>query len=65
MFETLQNVLQSGQTLRLECRRCGHTAVWTREQAIDAFGWHAGPYDVRRAAYCGVCGEREKIAVSI
>ena len=66
MFETLARVMtQQSHTLKLGCEACNHRAEFTRDEAFKLFGPDAAPYDVREAAICGVCGERNRISVSI
>jgi ribosomal protein L37E len=66
MFENLGRVMTSAEhTLKFECRRCGRQARWTRADAFFVFGEDAAPFDVRRRARCGACGERARIVISI
>ena len=66
MFQNLHRVMRSpDQTLKLACEACGHTTVLGRDDAIAIYGPDAGPFLIRRASRCGVCGERADIQVRI
>lgn len=55
MFQNLRRIMTEGQTLKVECLRCGHRGEWTRREAYFAFGEDAAPYDIRKRAKCSVC----------
>jgi hypothetical protein len=64
MFEVIGRVMAHGSVLTTTCQ-CGHQAVFTRAQAVALFGYHAAPYDLRKALVCSRCGARDNASLSI
>jgi hypothetical protein len=65
MFETLARVMGPADTLEIRCEACGRRTELTRAEAVAMFGADAAPYDIRRRAKCGACGERSRIEARI
>jgi DNA-directed RNA polymerase subunit RPC12/RpoP len=65
-IETLGRIMESAaDTLKLECKACGHKTAYARQDAWTIFGMHATPHSIRRRAKCIQCGERALINVAI
>jgi hypothetical protein len=65
MFQNLERSLRQGQTLKLECEACGHSAAWPQREAIAKLGPDAAPYEIRRKVRCGRCGDGARVRVWI
>lgn len=55
MFQNLRRMMDEGQTLKIECVKCGHRGEWSRRQAFRTFGDDSAPHDIRKRARCSVC----------
>jgi DNA-directed RNA polymerase subunit RPC12/RpoP len=65
-IETLGRIMNSDtDTLKLECKSCGHKTEYARRDAWTIWGMNATPHMIRKRAKCIQCGERALISVSI
>ena len=64
--ESLANQMNgTSNRLIIKCGACDHRAEYLRADAWRIWGMHATPHAIRRRAKCILCGERNRIAVSI
>lgn len=64
MFQNLARSMRYHDTLKIECE-CGHKAEFSHKDAVQVFGSHASPFEIRSRLRCTKCKQVGRVSATI